>query len=290
MTSIICWKNNEEEKDIAWLLGDGLWVVSDTRVSNGRSVMTDNCPKVFPISALSYDQSDIKRTNPKCIFRFGFGFAGSTLIGSNVKEMLSFYVGNLTELEHYDQPNYSYEDKLPSLMDIALLCKKLGEKYIKSVGACFPRSAKCEFLVFGLCPKLKKYRTITLNNTPATPSMIEVNEVNIEERDYLVLGDKKAQVSEKIHEVKATLNSKGRRTNHAPLVALSNVIGDTFETIGGYVQLCISNQIDTRVYFLSSNETHENQIAGFSLFDESAILGGFMTQVSYGFQMPNLEK
>jgi len=290
VTSIICWRNKEEKKDITWLLGDGLWVVSDTRVSNGSSVMTDNCPKVFSISAQSYDKSDIQRTNPKCIFRFGFGFAGSTLIGSNVKEMLSFYVGNLSEVHYYDQPDYPYEEKLPSLMDIALLCKKLGEKYISSMGVCFPASARCEFLVFGLCPKLKQYRTIVLRNTPGAPSIIEIKEVNLEEQNYLVLGDKKAQVMEKINETKASLDSKGKKTNHAPLVALSNnIIDDTFNTIGGYVQLCISNQIDTKVYFLSSNETHEHQIAGFSLLDESVILGGFIVNVSSGFHMPILE-
>lgn len=289
MTSIICWKNKEENTDITWLLGDGLWVVSDTRVSNGSSVMTDNCPKVFSISAHSYDKSDIQRSNPKCIFRFGFGFAGSTLIGSNVKEMLSFYVGNLSELHYYDQPDYPYEDKLPSLIDIAILCKQLGEKYIRSMGVCFPKSARCEFLVFGLCPKLKKYRTITLRNTPDAPSIIEVKEVNIEEQDYLVLGDKKGQVLEKINEAKTELDSKGKSTNYAPLVALSNAIDDTFDTIGGYVQLCISNQIDTKVYFLSSNEAHGHQIAGFSLLDESVILGGFIVNVSSGIEMPTLE-
>jgi hypothetical protein len=288
VTSIICWRNKEEEKDISWLLGDGLWVVSDTRVSSGGNVMTDNCPKVFSISAQSFDNSDLHRSNPKCIFRFGFGFSGSTLIGSNVKEMLNFYVGNLSEVQYYDAPDYPYDDKLPSLMDVANLCKKLGEKYINSMGVCFPTSARCEFLVFGLCPKMKTYRTIILRNTPDAPSVIEVKEVNIEDQGYLVLGDKKNQVLDEINEVRASLDRQGKKANHAPLIAISNIIDGDFETIGGYVQLCISNQLDTRIYFLSSNEPHQVQIAGFSLMDESIILGGFIVSLAGGFQMPTL--
>jgi hypothetical protein len=252
--------------------------------------MTDNCPKVFAMSALTYESGDIKRSNPKCIFRFGFGFTGSTLIGTNVKEMLSFYVGNLSEIHYYDQPDYPYEKKLPSLMDIAQLCKELAQKYIKSVGFCFPKNVRCEFLIFGLCPKTKNYRAITLRNSPENPAEIRIEEASIEDNEYLILGDQKERVLEQIVEAKIQMEAKGENIKTAPLVALSSIIDEDYGSIGGYVQLCISNQLDTQLYCLSSDENHKhkNQIAGFSLFDKSVLLGGFMVSVSAGIYIPGL--
>jgi|TARA_R110002012_G_scaffold282890_2_gene472757 hypothetical protein len=287
MTSIVCWRNIEQKKDISGILGDGLWAVSDTRVSSNGSVMTDNCPKVYSISAFTYDGADIRRSNPKCLFRFGFGFAGSTLIGSNVKEMLSFFVGNLSEVQYYDQPDFPYEDKLPSLMEVTQLCKSLGEKYILSLGFSFPNSAKCELLVFGCCPKTKKYRTITLRNSPESPAKLTIEEVSLGGNDYLILGDQKARVSQKIDLLKENLTSEDKRERDAPIFALASILEDESGSIGGYLQLCVSTILDTKQFSitLDKNDKHNYQIAGFELMSELSMLGGFSVSMPSGIAL-----
>ncbi len=287
MTSIVCWRNVEQEKNISWVMGDGLWAVSDTRVSSNGSVMTDNCPKVYSISALTYDSSDIHRSNPKCLFRFGFGFAGSTLIGSNVKEMLSFFVGNLSEIHYYDKPDFPYEDKLPSLMEVAQLCKSLGDKYILSLGFSFPNSARCEFLIFGCCPKTKKYRTITLRNTPENPAELTIEEVSLSANEYLVLGDQKDRVSSKIDSLKESLIYESKKEGDAPIFALASILEEDSGSIGGYLQLCISTIVDTKQFFISldQNDKHNYQIAGFNLMSELSMLGGFFVSMPGGIRI-----
>ena len=287
MTSIVCWRNVEQEKDLAWVMGDGLWAVSDTRVSSNGSVMTDNFPKVYSIAAFTYKRADIHRSNPKCLFRFGFGFAGSTLIGSNVKEMLSFFVGNLSEIDYYDQPDFLYEDKLPSLMEIAELCKKLGEKYIISLGFSFPNSTRCEFLVFGCCPKTKEYRTITLRNSPDNPAAITIEEIILGADEYLLLGDQKERVSEKIDSIKQRLISEGKQERNAPIFAFTSILEEDSGSIGGYLQLCISTIVDTKHFFISAeqNDKHNYQIAGFNLMSELSILGGFSVSMPGGISI-----
>ncbi|PSV15944.1 hypothetical protein [Photobacterium kishitanii] len=290
MTSIICWRNVEQEKNLAWVMGDGLWAISDTRVSSSGSVMTDNCPKVTSISAFTYKNTDIHRNNPKCLFRFGFGFAGSTLIGSNVREILSTFVSNLSEIHYYDQPDYSYEKKLPSLMDISELCKKLGEKYISSLGFSFPNSVGCEFLIFGFCPKLKEYRTIVLRNSPDNPAVLNIFEKSLNDIEYIVLGDQKERVTAKIESIKHKLMSNGRPVLHAPIYALESIMEEDNGTIGGFLQLCISTVIDTKQLFISTDKNEKNsyQIAGFSLISELSILGGFSVSMPFGLSIPRL--
>lgn len=290
MTSIVCWRNIEKGKGLSWVMGDGLWAVSDTRVSSGGSVMTDNCPKVTSISAFTYKDSDIHRSDPKCLFRFGFGFAGSTLIGSNVREMLSTFVGNLSELHYYDQPDYPYEEKLPSLMEISELCKKLGEKYISSLGFSFPNSVGCEFLIFGRCPKTKEYRTIVLRNSPDNPTVLNITEKSLNDTEYLVLGDQKKRVATKIDSIKVRLMSTGSPVHHAPIYALDSILEEDSGTIGGFLQLCISTVVDTKQFFISTDKDDKNsyQIAGFSLMSELSILGGFSVSMPGGLSIPRL--
>ncbi|AZL84741.1 hypothetical protein EIJ81_09060 [Aliivibrio salmonicida] len=290
MTSIVCWRNAEQEKSPAWVMWDGLWAVSDTRVSDSGSVMTDNCPKVTSISAFTYKNSDIHRSNPKCLFRFGFGFAGSTLIGSNVREILSTFVGNLSEVHYYDQPDYPYEDKLPSLMEISELCKKLGEKYISSLGFSFPRRVGCEFLIFGCCPKTKEYRTIMLRNSPDNPAVLNIIEKSLNDTEYLVLGDQKERVATKIEAIKHQLVSKGKQVRNAPIYALESILEEDNGTIGGFLQLCISTVVDTKQFFISTDKNDKNnyQVAGFSLMSELSILGGFSVSMPGGLSIPRL--
>jgi hypothetical protein len=280
MTSIICWRNQEET--------DGIWAVSDSRVSTGTCVMTDNCPKLFSICANTFLENDYFKLNPKRLFTFGFGFAGSTLIGTNVKEMLSMFVSNLSELQYYDAPDYPFEKKLPSLMDVADLCKVIAERYIHSMGQCFPKSTRCEFVLFGYCIKNKTYTAIKLSNSPESPAEISISEVDVSNGAYLILGDQKERIAEVIENTKVKFVHQSLNWWRSPFIALANVLReDDAGSIGGYLQFCLSNQLDTRLHFLTSSKEFNAKYVGFQLFKDIHTLGGFSIQVPGGMTMPD---
>lgn len=127
--------------------------------------MTDNCPKLFAIYANSYSPTgDFLRRQPKRVLSFGFRFAGSTLIGANVKEMLATVLGDLQELACYDAPDYPFEEWIPALADIAELARKLAERYIQSIGVHHPANAKCELVIFGFCIKRSDFKVFRVSS------------------------------------------------------------------------------------------------------------------------------
>lgn len=90
MTAIACWLNREE--------GESIWAVSDSRITQHESVMTNHCPKLFSIPVSVIRSNDIYRLSPEKIMEFGFGFAGGTMIGINVKELLAVSLSSLHEV------------------------------------------------------------------------------------------------------------------------------------------------------------------------------------------------
>jgi hypothetical protein len=280
MTSIICWRNQEET--------DGIWAVSDSRVSSGMNVMTDNCPKLFSISANTYLDDDHLKQNPKKLFTFGFGFAGSTLIGTNVKEMLSMFVSNLSELQYYDAPDYPFEKKLPSLMDVANLCKVIAERYILSMGQFFPKNARCEIVLFGYCLRNKDHIVIKLFNSPENPAAISIEETDVSNGAYLILGDQKERIAALVEETKLKFDYQSMNWWRSPFIALANVLReDNAGSIGGYLQFCLATQLDTRLHFLTPSKEFNATYVGFQLFKDLHTLGGFSIQVPGGMTMPD---
>jgi hypothetical protein len=195
MTSIVCWINKED--------GDVLWAVSDSRVSGQNGIMTDNCPKMSKITAVAYQADDYLKSTPVTILSFGFAFAGSTLIGTNVKEMLSTLLSDLQENMYYDNESIPLADKIPSLLEIATLVKVLGEKYIFSLGQFYPSSAKCEFVVFGFCRRTASFHAYKVSNSFETQTELRVTSEQIDDGSCLILGDQKEPVLKLIDTFKA---------------------------------------------------------------------------------------
>jgi len=180
--------------------------------------MTDNCPKLFSIAVKVYLKGDFLRKVPNELFSFGFGFgfAGSTLIGSNVKEMLTVFVGNLGKVNFYDNPDFPFDEKIPSLYEIANLTKTIMERYILSMGIFFPLNARCEIVVFGFCLKSKKYQVFKICNTPEDPAQLIIIESEISNGQYLVLGDQVEKVSSLINSTRANFEVNTINWHRAP--------------------------------------------------------------------------
>ncbi|UAN48161.1 hypothetical protein KGP17_11835 [Serratia sp. JSRIV001] len=283
MTSVVCWLNNDE-------YFPGIWAVSDSRVSSNGGVMTDSLQKLFAIPLNLYGEDDlILKQNPKKILNVGFGFAGSTLIGSSVKEILTICLDNLSEIAYYDKAgtvDVSIDKRTPSIEEIALLTGRIAKNYLLSMGFCYPKSARCEMVIFGYCPKEKTNRIFLIKNSPARPEVILVEEQAVGEDTYVILGDKKNEVYEMISKkneiCKLTPFDQGR----GPIVALQQIIKDeAVTTIGGHVQICITTSSMARIMYVSIlSEFKFSPFLGFD-FSDIGTLGGFTINVSPGMSI-----
>ena len=249
--------------------------------------MTDNCPKLFAIEAKALLLNNVLDLAPKTIFSFGFGFTGSTLVGTNVKEMLSIFVGNLKEIEFYDCPKYDFEKKLPSLDEIATLTKKIAEKYIAYLAVCFPGNIGCEFLIFAFCPKQKAYKVLKLFNTYQNPLVVEIEESKVSDGNYLILGDRKEEITQLISAKREKFDKNSRNWWRAPFIVLSNIIrSEQMSTIGGYLQFCMATPVGCRMFYMSSDYELETSLIGFDL-NEVRSLGGFWINIFAGIVLPS---
>lgn len=277
----MCWRNRGD-------FFEGVWAVSDSRVSGAGGVWTDNCPKLFSIHANCFNSTDdYSRSRPKRILSFGFGFAGSTLIGANVKEMLATVLGDLQELNYYDAPNYPFEERIPTLADIAELARKLAEKYIQSIGIHYPTNAKCEMIIFGFCIKSKNFKTFKISNSPETPASVSVDECPVGDSDFVVLGDQRAVIRDHVLSLREKFQIGSVNWRRAPITTLATVLREAeIDSIGGYLQLCAASHHDVRHLPVTVTGEGRWPFVGFDLYRDIGHIGGFLPAMSHGLSAP----
>lgn len=276
ITSIICWKNKEE--------GESVWAVSDSRVTGSNGRMTDNCPKLFKIDLKVFPIDDVSRLSPRTLFSFGFGFSGSTLIGMSVKEILSAFVSSLNEVKWHGQGASDIQSKTPSLKEIALLTKKIAEKYIGFMAVCYPDNCRCEISLFGFCLRENKYKIFRLSNKPESPLHVECEDVS--DDGFLILGDQKEKIVTEIIAMRNKFEKNGLNWWRAPFIVLSNIVREDRErAIGGYMQFLISAGPVVQSFYMS-NSGLDSKLIGFDLFQEAGVLGGFLISPGAGMSLP----
>ncbi|WLI46899.1 hypothetical protein PSH84_08510 [Pseudomonas beijingensis] len=273
MTSVVCWLNND-----VWY--PGIWAVSDSRVSSEAGSMTDSLPKLFAIPVNIYDgEGAIVRQNPKRILNIGFGFAGSTLIGAVVKDILTLCLDNLSETTYYDEKgiiNIPLSERVPTLEEVALLAQKVAVKYLLNVGFCHPQNARCEIVLFGYCARKESNRAFLLKNSPEAPGSMSIEEKDINEGIYIVLGDRKEEVLAMIEAKNQKCFSEPYYEGRGPIVALQQIIrNSSAPTIGGYVQICVATKFAARTMYLSDDSSRICPLLGFDLHTDLGQLGGF---------------
>lgn len=280
MTSIICWLNRDEYMP-------GIWAVSDSRISGQYGVMTDNCPKLSVIHANSFDRQDFLRRHPKRVISFGFGFAGSTLVGANVGGMLATLLGDLSEIQYYDAPDLQFEAKIPALADIAELARKLAEDYVKSIGVSYPTGAKSEIVIFGFCRRSTSFKVLKISNSPHAPALLSVEDMPVSDAQVAVLGDKKAVIEELIKSKRSQFEVGTSNWQRTPIIVLSNILSENHPgSIGGYLQMCAAFRDDVRHLLISSPGTASFPFVGFELFKNIGCIGGFAPSLSFGLVKP----
>lgn len=284
MTSIICWLNNDD-------YFRGLWAVADSRVTVSGGVLSNNAPKLFSVPVYCYGQDDLFHERPIKILNPIFGFAGSTFIGLNVKEVLANYLGNLQELSYYGGNVPTFEERTPTIREIAELTKRIGEIYLHSVGKLTPAAARCEFVLFGFCRKSNAFKIFTLSNSPANPATIAIAEHAVSMEDFLILGDKKEEVSAAVVAMRAQLVVGSSNWRRAPVAVMANILRSEEETatIGGYLQLWAALRHGNRLLTVSHTKSHLRQYLGIDMYDTLGHVGGFTTAFSIGLSTPGIE-
>lgn len=252
--------------------------------------MTENCPKLSVIHANSFDAGDFLRRHPKRVISFGFGFAGSTLVGANVREMLVALLGDLNEIQYYDAPNLEFEAKIPVLAEIAELTRKLAERYINDIGVNYPNNAKSEMIIFGFCRKSGSFKVFKVSNSRDAPASLRVDDVPVSESQMVILGDKKAVIEELIQSKRNQFEVGTTNWRRTPIIVLSNILSENQPgSIGGYLQLCAAFRDDVRHLLISSPDTCSAPFVGFDLFKDIQCVGGFSPNLSFGLVTPGTD-
>lgn len=275
----------------------GLWAISDSRISNstGNSqasssadVLTENYPKISAVHAMACSPSDIPRLNSRHVLSFGFAFAGSTLIGSTVREILSTLLSSLQEINYYDARELSFEQKVPSLKEVAELTCRIASNYVVSLGVHRPNSARIEIAIFGHCAKSNALQAFRLRNLPDAPAVVRFETLPVREREFFVLGDRISAVESAIFAKRALFKSDSLDWDRAPIPALLEITqNDNFRTIGGPVQLCVTGRFGIRHIPLSKPESRQNLFVGFDLHAGAPMIGGFSYNLSIGLTHPS---
>lgn len=274
MTSIIVWNNKSDD----WY--PGLWAVADSRVSSDAGAMTDSLQKFFVLPVNIYQgEARITRQCPRKILSVCYGFAGSTLIGNGVKDILALCLDNLIETNYYDgkaEITKSIEDRMPSIEDVAKLTQKIAQKYLVSVGTLHPKNARCEIAVFGFCKKHNDTKIYILKNSPERPADIGLEERSIADGEYVILGDRKQDVRKEIERKNITCAEEGYWRGRTPVIALQQLIKNSpLATIGGHAQICMASRFVTRTMYVSDFTNEEIFLLGFNMLTEFGSLGGF---------------
>jgi hypothetical protein len=229
MTAIAIWCNNEIEEN------PSLWIVSDSRVSKGNSLLIEDAAKVFtlPIICKAPGSSGFF-TDIYYQHSFGFCFAGSTLMGQNSFLALQPLLGNLSSVENY----------IPSIEDVGNYIlnylKKTFDDYKISGGA----SAVFEAAIFGYCHVAKKLQIIHISPVfePSGCFLTMTTKSCTKRSDFIYLGDNKTEMKKKISNALNSETVPGRPVTRAPRYVIDDAIEDEqMSSIGGDIQLGIAD-------------------------------------------------
>ena len=274
MTSIICWNNKSED----WY--PGLWAVADSRVSSDAGTMTDSLQKLFVLPVNMYQgKSEVTREHSHRILSICYGFAGSTLIGTSVKDILALCLDNLTETNYYDENGgipKSIGERVPSVEEVAKLTQKIAQKYLMAMGTYHPNKARCEIVIFGFCKKYNDTKIFVLKNSPEQPAEISFEERDVSGGGYVILGDRKEDILKEIERKNIKCANEKYWKNRTPIIALQQIIKDSsLATIGGHAQICMATRLVSRTMYISDVASQNPLLLGFDMFTDFGRLGGF---------------
>lgn len=280
MTSIVCWANRD------WFF-EGVWSISDSRVTGNGGVLTDNCPKLFSIEVNVVQSGELFNEQPQRILNLGFGFSGGTLLGMNVKEMLATTLSRLSPVSYFDEPDYPFDKRIPTIEEISHLAARLAQHYVLSIGALAPLGARTEMVLFGHCVQSCRNRLFKISTSPTSPAEVAVEECSLDEQSFVVIGDQRGKIRALIDEMREKFDVGSLNWRRAPIIVMANVLrGGEINSIGGYLQLCVVMEREAKFLQMPLTNDFSFPMVGFKLYEDIGQIGGFMVHRPFGLTAP----
>lgn len=243
MTTVVLW--NSSSLISSSMKDGGINIIADSRVSDGSTVLTNNCAKIFevPIHCQTTDDGITFTDREDHYDNLVVGIAGSTLIAHNLvfclQQTLCRLVGK----------------SVPSIDEIAIFTASVLKNLSNEVGIMRPESAFSEVVLVGN----KGDKTISMSIKPNKTGPLEYNVSYIEEFPYAMGSGAKAFLSEYKRKIKLC-------TTENSLVQLPIRIFDEHllqsqndpHTGGELQMLCISEEGVSRFIPMRWNEDDDN--------------------------------
>jgi len=245
MTAIVIWCNHEIAEKPA------LWLAADSLVSSGGSKLIGDAAKVFALPVICRSPGENGFFTERYYdHTYGYCFAGDTLLGQNAYLSLVPLLSNL----------FSSTSYIPSLADVARYVHTYLSHTYDDCKVGRANNAALEAALFGHCSitnTLSAYHFFPKKENDVFRMTLKPYE-NMQERQFLYLGDLKPHMCSQIKEALATdstpmaeweARSKGRRLSRAPRYVIQDHINDeSFPSIGGALQLGIADRFGFRAF------------------------------------------
>lgn len=267
MTSVVIWLNKENES------GANIWGVADSRITHQTQSGIKRSLEIFPkLYELELKISThVLRLNYSKIHSYGMAIAGNVTLCMAVKNVVDFLFGHLSITHEYEEKSPAklleqfttlnqFDDnlrsRLPTMEHVINVIQNVANQVMYShVQNTCNRPEKFEIAIYGYCIKENRFKAFnvileTLNDTDfqnqketfnCFNSRIEkiVFDENSDDIQYLLLGDKKEQISELINE---KMNNEDRSNNlkywRIPNEVIRSIVDEEnyMATIGSYAQ------------------------------------------------------
>ena len=265
MTSVVIWLNRENDGYI--------WAVADSRITHQTEHAVKRSLEIFPkLYELELKVSThVFRMNYSKIHSYGLAIAGNVTLCMAVKNVVDFLFGQLSithehenqsqetimkQFTEVNQLNNDLRARLPVMEHVVHIVQNVARQVMHShVQNTCNRPEKFEIAIFGYCIKDRKYKAFnivseTLNDADfqskkdnfncfnSYVERLEFDDVS-DNIQFLLLGDKKEQIS---HLIKETM-AESDKTNklkywRIPAEIIRSIVDEEnyISTIGSYAQ------------------------------------------------------
>lgn len=268
MTSVVIWLNREGNGD-----SGSLWAVADSRITHQTENVVKRSLEIFPkLYELEIKVSThVSRINYSKIHSYGLAIAGNVTLCMAVKNVVDFLFGHLSITHQYEdnspatiikqfidvnQLNESLRERLPVMEHVVGIVQNVASQVMHShVQNTCNRREKFEIAIFGYCIKDRKYKAFnviceTLSDGDFINKKDSFNCFNTyiehivfdeasDDIQFLLLGDKKEQISNLINE-KIAESDKTHKLKYwrIPAEIIRSIVDEEnyMSTIGSYAQ------------------------------------------------------
>lgn len=238
-----------------WLEDDGLWCVSDTRISRpgnggGVQVVTDAGAKIYPLSVecrlITFEQQLYHRVS------YGIVFAGKTSVATHTLATASAMCRSLQGPTTQD---------VPSLQDVALLVARILLLYVKDFRAAtadLSSPTTIEMMVFGVCPSSRNYEVWKLSDSVSDGI---INVVCALQDVGLGLVTAIGSQTERFDIIMAELQAANNVPFRLPRIAVGRMASEGRRDVGGAVSIALCNHFGFQTYWtLQTTEGHPSRL------------------------------